>query len=94
MAYVTRNSVRKRPRGATNGVQYLVALTGTRATFECKTGHRMVHDFSKGPVTRRISEDVLRHFAPYWGLGLQANGARGHCYGWCRKCQDGWDKGG
>ena len=89
MPYVIRNGRRRaRPAGASNGVQYLVALDGTKATFECKSGHRSVKDYGKGPAPKRIGEDVLRKFATYWGLGLQTNGTRGHCYGWCQSCQD------
>ena len=90
MPYVTRNGRRRtRPGGASNGVQRLVALDGTKATFEClAAGHRMTHDFGKGPISKRWSEASLRHFAPYWGLGTQPNGTRGHCYGWCQKCQN------
>lgn len=95
MPYVTRNGRRRaRPAGATNGVQYFVALDGTRATFECKVGgHRMSHDYGKGPVSKRISEVFLRKMAAYWGLGLQSNGTRGHIYGWCQKCQNAADNG-
>lgn len=80
------------PRGAVNGRQHLVALAGTVAIFECEAGHRMKHDYSKGPVSKRMPEVMLRKFAPYWGLGLQSNGTRGHCYGWCQRCQNLWDK--
>lgn len=77
----------KLTRGATNGIQYLVKLDGQIATFECKNGgHKMVQDFSKGQ--RQISAEALAKFAPYWGLGLQKNGTRGHCYGWCQRCQN------
>lgn len=98
MPYVTRNGQRrKRHAGATNGVQYLVALNGTKATFECKEGkHRIIHDFGKGPISKRMPEAALRRFAAYWGLGLQSNGTRGHVYGWCQQCQnkaDGLDQG-
>lgn len=93
MAYVTRHGRRlRRPAGATNGVQYLVALDGTVATFECSRGHRMTHDYSKGPVRTRVPEAFLKKMAPYWGLGLQGNGTRGHVYGWCQTCQNDADR--
>lgn len=89
MPYRTRNGQRiKLVPSATNGIQHLVALEGTRATFECKAGHRITHDYSKGPVSKRVPEAFLRKMAPYWGLGLQSNGVRGHVYGWCQQCQD------
>jgi hypothetical protein len=92
MPYITRNGVRRaRPAGASNGVQYLVALDGTKATFECKAGHRTTHDYGKGPISKRVPEAFLKKMAAYWGLGLQDNGTRGHCYGWCQKCQNEWD---
>lgn len=95
MPYVTRRGQRrKRPAGATNGVQYLVKLEGTVATFECKTGgHRTRHDYSKGPVYKRLPASALQRFARYWGLGPVPEGAtRGHCYGWCQRCQDEFDR--
>jgi hypothetical protein len=74
---------------AINGRQYLVALDGTRATFECKAaGHRMTHDYGKGPIPKRVPAQALQKMAAYWGLGLQQNGVRGHVNGWCQKCQD------
>jgi hypothetical protein len=90
MAYKTRNGRRiQMPRTATNGIQYLVKLEGTVATFECKeAGHQNTHDYGKGPRARQMDAKALRHFAPYWGLGLNTNGTRGHCYGWCQKCQN------
>lgn len=89
MAYVTRNGRKRNRPGGSNGIQYLVALEGTKATFECKArGHRITKDFSKGPIHKRIGEAFLRKMAPYWGLGLNTNGTRGHCYGWCQKCQN------
>lgn len=89
MPYVTRHGRRRtRPAGATNGVQRLIALDGTKATFECLHGHRMSHDYGKGPISKRIPANFLRKMSAYWGLGLQANGVRGHVYGWCQKCQD------
>lgn len=89
MPYRTRNGRRiQLHRGAVNGHQHLVALVGTKATFECKAGHRMTHDYGKGPVSRRIPEATLKKFAAYWGLGLQSNGVRGHVNGWCQKCQN------
>lgn len=93
MPYVTRRGQRrKRPAGATNGIQYLVALDGTKATFECKEhGHRMTHDYGKGPVSKRVPAAFLAKMAPYWGLGLARNGTRGHVYGWCQKCQNIFD---
>lgn len=91
MAYVTRNGQRRKRIGS-NGIQYLVKLEGTVATFECKEhGHTMVHDFSKGPRTKHVSAELLQKMAPSWGLGLQSNGTRGHCYGWCQQCQNIWD---
>lgn len=93
MPYVTRNGRRmKRPAGATNSKQRLVALDGTVATFECIEGHhRMRHDYSKGPVSKRVGVEMLQKFASYWGLGVQKNGTKGHVYGWCQKCQDEFD---
>lgn len=93
MPFVTRDGVRRvRHAGASNGVQYLVKLEGTVATFECKTrGHRMVKDFSKGPRSKQIPAESLRRMTSNWGLGLQKNGVRGHCYGWCQKCQNEMD---
>lgn len=91
MAYVTRNGRRiSRPtRTATNGIQYLVKLEGTTATFECKRGqHQQSHDYSKGPISQRVPAEFLRRMAPYWGLGLRSNGTRGHVYGWCQRCQN------
>jgi hypothetical protein len=89
MPYRTRNGRRiKLTAQATNGIQHLVKLEGTRATFECKAGHQHSHDYGKGPVTQRVPEAFLRKMAAYWGLGLQKNGVRGHVYGWCQKCQD------
>lgn len=93
MPYVTRHGQRRpRPAGATNGVQRCVALDGTKLTFECLHGHRMVKDFAKGPKAKQVGEAFLRHIAPSWGLGLLANGTRGHCYGWCQKCQNETDE--
>jgi hypothetical protein len=86
MAYVTRNGIRRKRPESSNGIQYLVKLEGTKAVFECKKGHRMTKDFSKG--RKKVREDMLQKMAPYWGLGLQSNGTRGHCYGWCQKCQN------
>lgn len=89
MAYRTRGGRRfPVPPGAANGRQRLVALDGTRAVFECRNGHRMTHDYGKGPIPKRLSVVALRKFAPYWGLGLQSNGTRGHCAGWCQRCQN------
>ena len=89
MPYVTRNGRRLvMPSAATNGRQYLVALEGTVATFECKAGHRMRHDYSKGPVSKRVQAAFLKKMAAYWGLGLQSNGTRGHVVGWCQRCQN------
>lgn len=89
LPYRTRNGRRTRlAKGATNGIQHLIALEGTKATFECKAGHRMTHDYGKGPVSQRVPEAFLRRMAPYWGLGLQSNGTRGHVYGWCQRCQN------
>ena len=84
MAYRTINGRRQQlPRPSTNGIQHLVSLVGPVATFECKdAGHRMTHDFSKGPVSKRIPESSLKMLAPSWAKG------RGHCYGWCQKCQN------
>lgn len=76
------------PHSATNGVQYLIKLEGTVCTFECKSGHQMTHDYSKGPISRRLPEEYLKKTASYWGLGIKSNGTRGHCYGWCQKCQN------
>lgn len=94
MAYRTRHGRRViLGRNASNGIQYLVKLEGTRATFECKrAGHRMVRDYGKGPRHRQVSADNLARMAAYWGLGLQSNGTRGHCYGWCQQCQNATDK--
>lgn len=85
MAYVTRHGRRvRRPASATNGIQYLVHLDGTVVTFECKArGHRMTHDYSKGPVSRRIGAQALERFAQYWS---KAKG--GHLHGWCQQCQN------
>lgn len=90
MPYKTRQGRRLMlPRGVTNGRQHLVKLEGTVATFECTRGHhRMTHDFSKGPRPKRMSEQMLKKFAVYWGLGMPTTGARGHCNGWCQKCQN------
>lgn len=93
MPYVTRGGRRRaRPAGASNGVQRLVKLEGTVATFECLQGHQMTHDYSKGPVSKRVPEAFLRKMAPYWGLGFNTNGTKGHVYGWCQKCQNETDK--
>lgn len=93
MPYKTRHGRRvKLPRGATNGVQHLVALDGTKATFECRNGHKQTHDYGKGPVSQRVPEAFLRKMAPYWGLGKQSNGTRGHVYGWCQACQNEADR--
>lgn len=79
------------PRGVTNGVQYVVSLEGSVATFECKrAGHRMTKDFNKG--FPRIGTAMLAKMAAYWGLGGNSNSVRGHCYGWCQKCQNEADK--
>ena len=89
MAYVTRNGRRvRRPSGATNSVQRLVKLEGTKATFECKAGHRTTHDYGKSPISKRVPADFLARMVAYWGLGLQSNGVRGHVYGWCQRCQN------
>lgn len=94
MAYVTRNGVRRpRPTNKTNGVQRLVKLEGTVATFECLKGHRMTKDYSKGLRSRQMSAEALRRFSGYWGLGTQSNGSKGHVYGWCQKCQNEADAG-
>lgn len=84
MAYKTTNGRRvKLPRGATNGVQYLVKLEGTKATFECKAaGHRSTIDYSKGPASRRIGASALARFQKYWSKGT------GHVYGFCQRCQN------
>lgn len=78
--------------GASNGVQHLVSLIGTVATFECLQGHRIRHDYSKGPISKRIPESSLLRFRTFWGLDPAANGVRGHCYGWCQTCQNIMDK--
>ena len=93
MAYITRAGKRfSRPnRTATNTIQRLVKLEGTKATFECPSGHKMFRDYGKGPKHLRMSESMLKRFSAYWGLGLQTNGTRGHVYGWCQKCQNSWD---
>lgn len=90
MPYKTSSAGRrlKLPAGATNGVQHLVKLEGTRATFECAAGHRTTHDYGKGPISKRVPEAFLKKMAPYWGLGTQSNGTRGHVYGWCQRCQN------
>lgn len=89
MPYKTINGRRRqRVPSCTNGVQHLVSLVGTVATFECKAGHKMRKDYSKGPVSKRVTEPWLLKMAAYWGLGLQSNGTRGHVYGWCQKCQN------
>lgn len=89
MPYKTRGGRRiKLTLKATNGIQYLVALDGTKATFECKAGHRMAHDYGKGRVSQRVPAEFLKKMAPFWGLGLQSNGTRGHVYGWCQRCQN------
>lgn len=90
MAYKTYSNGRRQHlgSGATNGIQYLISIVGTKATFECKAGHRMTHDYGAGPRPKRMSEAALRKFAAYWGLGLQSNGVRGHVNGWCQKCQN------
>lgn len=84
MAYKTRAGRRIRiPGAATNGIQYLVKLEGTRATFECKAGgHRSTIDYSKGPVSRRMSAQALARFVKYWSKPT------GHLYGWCQRCQN------
>jgi hypothetical protein len=93
MPYRTRHGRRiQLARAATNGLQHLVQLDGTVATFECQAGHRMTHDYGKGPRPRRIPAEALKMMARYWGLGLQANGTRGHCVGWCQRCQNERDK--
>jgi hypothetical protein len=95
MPYKDRNGRRIRlPSGATNCRQRLVALDGTKATFECKAGHRSTHDYSKGRVSNRMPEAFLKKMAPYWGLGLQTNGTKGHVYGFCQACQNEWDRDG
>jgi len=87
MPYKTRNGRRvKLPRSATNGIQYLIKLDGTKATFECKEGHHIsTTDFGKGPVSRRIPASSLAMLSKYWWKGT------GHCYGWCQVCQNAWD---
>ena len=91
MAYKTIHGRRLNVPKATNGRQYLVKLEGTVATFECKAGHRITKDFSKGRPHQRMSIAALQKFAAYWGLGLQSNGVRGHVNGWCQKCQNVYD---
>jgi hypothetical protein len=75
-----------------NGPQWLVRLVGTVATFECKAGHQMTHDYSKGPADERMPASFLQKMAKYWGLGVQPNGRRGRAMGWCQKCQNLADK--
>lgn len=87
MAYRTRNGRRvKLPRSATNGYQYLVALDGTRATFECQAGYRMTIDYGKGPVSRRVSAEWLRRMRFYWGMRREDGTRTGHVNGWCQRC--------
>ena len=91
MAYKTKQGRRiPVPVGAVNGKQHCVKLEGTVATFQCvRGGHLMRHDFSKGPRPKQITKEaMLKKMALYWGLGMPLNGARGHCNGWCQKCQN------
>lgn len=83
MAYVTRKGRRLRlAPGVTNGIQRLVQLDGTVATFECiRRGHRMTHDYSKGPVPKRIGALALERVARYWAKDK-------HIHGWCQRCQN------
>jgi hypothetical protein len=94
MPYRTRQGRRIiLPAGATNGVQYLEKLEGTKATFICKAaGHRMTKDYGKGPISKRVPASWLQQRARYWGMP-DATGKRvGHVYGWCQQCQNAWDK--
>lgn len=88
--YKTRDGRRRYlTNAATNIRQKLVALDGTKATFECLSGHKVTHDYGKGPVPRRIPASSLQRMAAYWGLG---GDGRGFVYGWCQKCQNLIDK--
>jgi hypothetical protein len=90
MAYVTRYGKRRpRPSSSTNGMQRLVTLDGTKATFECvAAGHRMTRDYGKGPRSMRLSPSVLKLLASSWGFDSASTGSRGHLYGWCQRCQN------
>lgn len=91
MPYKTKGGRRiPLPRGVSNGRQHCVKLEGTVATFQCtRGGHLMRHDFSKGPLPKRITNlAMLQKMALYWGLGTPPNGARGHVNGWCQTCQN------
>lgn len=94
MAYKTRYGQRiKMPRSSTNGVQYLEKIDGTKATFICREGgHRTTIDYSKGPISRRMSAAALKRFSTYWGMKQPDGTRRGHAYGWCQKCQNEWDR--
>lgn len=72
---------RQLPRGVTNGRQRLVSVTGTAAIFECRAGHRMRKDFSKGPVSKRMSAAAVAFLAKCW------NGSN-DVAGWCQKCHN------
>ncbi len=53
-------------------------LGGTRVKFTCPKGHEEIKDFSKGPVSKRISETAVKMFIPYWKDRISIT---------CKKCQ-------
>lgn len=51
---------------------------GTKVTFLYKCGHKSTKDYSKGPVSKRVSESGLSFLCKYWAnSGIYAN---------CPKC--------
>lgn len=81
------------PRAATNGLQYLDSIEGTKTVWVCREGgHRMVKDFGKGPRHQRTPAAAIQSRARYWGLPDAEGKRHGHVYGWCQKCQNQWDK--
>lgn len=68
------------------GVQYLDQIDGTKAVFVCQHGHRMTHDYGKGPISKRMPASALQRFAKYWGLKDAAGVRHGHVYGYCKRC--------
>lgn len=59
----------------------LIGVSGTVAVFQCPAGHRITHDYGRGPVSRRIPAESLAFLTRRaWHDGL---------YGHCPHCDRG-----
>jgi hypothetical protein len=65
-----------------NGRQYAIAVEGTIVTFECQRAkHVYKIDFSKKPLTQRLSETACKMMGSWWSR------AKGGSIGECPKCR-------